>query len=133
MIDRDKFNDLTNILEEDRFVEYYGSMYCLRDSCDGCEFQKECEHVEDTIEIVKALLKQLDDEELVDNIYNVNALIQPITFRIFQLNKLFEKEINIKINIVNKKFSKYTTLYENMNILLIDILKNYTNKNRFIR
>lgn len=92
-------------------------------------------NVEKTIlvrdEIITSIDKTNGENIFEDNLYNVNVLLQPITFRILQLQKLFNCHDykNIEVNIVDKIDDKFLSLYGNMNILLIDILNNFTKLN----
>lgn len=46
----EKFEVLETLLESEHFVSYYGDMYCVKDSCDGCPYQDGCQTEEGQIE-----------------------------------------------------------------------------------
>lgn len=49
----EKFDTLESVSESGHFVQYYGDMFCLKESCEGCEHAETCQHVEGEIEVGK--------------------------------------------------------------------------------
>lgn len=46
-----EFEELKFYTEAEQFIEQFGEMYCVRESCDDCPYKDDCEHTEGALEI----------------------------------------------------------------------------------